>query len=276
MGQTSFIPHRLHGLLLGALLCLAPAAFAVEVRFPERNATRTLQMTTPTGEPLGEGTLTAWNEGEQLHVVLTYRYDDGRLIEESSLFRQQPELIQERWTWRERRGDTTTRQYAIDFTTGQATGVNRTGGKARRYNEKLKVEPGRTFAGVGFVLAAKNLMPELREGQVVKLQALAFTPKPRQVTVSLSRKGSEQLTVNGQALSAQRIVIHPEIGLASLVVKAPDTLLSFSTADTPMLVAGQGSLLEPGDPVVRTQVVPRKQAPAAARRAPKGSRPGER
>lgn len=260
MGHTSFIPHRLHGLLLGALLCLAPAAFAVEVRFPERNTTRTLQMSTPTGEPLGEGTLTAWNEGEQLHVVLSYRYDDGRLIEESSVFRQQPELIQERWTWRERRGDKTTRQYAIDFTTGQATGVNRTGGKPRRYNERLKVEPGRTFAGVGFVLAAKNLMPELSQGKVVKLQALAFTPKPRQVTVSLSRKGGD-------------IAIHPEIGLASLVVKAPDTLLTFSTASTPALVSGLGTLLEPGDPVVRTQVVPRKQAPAAARRSPRGGRP---
>jgi hypothetical protein len=83
------------------------------------------------------------------------------------------------------------------------------------------------------------------------------------VTVSLSRKGGD-------------IAIHPEIGLASLVVKAPDTLLTFSTASTPVLVSGLGTLLEPGDPVVRTQVVPRKQAPAAARRAPKGSRPAER
>jgi hypothetical protein len=254
---------------LGLLMGLATPARAVETLFPERNTTRTLQVSTPQGEPLGEGTLTSWTEGEQLHVLLTYRYADGRRIEESSVLRLQPELTQERWTWREQTGDRTTRQFTMDFGTGRATGLTHKGGKTRRYNEQLKVEPGRTFAGVGFVLAAKNLLPRLRQGEDVQLQAIAFTPKPRKAKVKLSREGSESVALGDKTLTAERVVLHPEIGLAALVVKAPDTSLYFVGAEPPVMVGGLGPVLEPGDPVVRTLVLPRQRAPAAREAPPR-------
>jgi len=269
MGQT---PHRRRGLLLlglGLMLGLATPAGAVEQLFPERNASRKLQVSTPQGQPLADGTLTSWIEGEQLHVLLTYDYADGRRIEESSVFRQQPELIQERWTWRERRGDKTTRQFTMDFNTGRATGLTRKGDKTRRYNEQLKVEPGRTFAGAGFVLAAKNLLPRLRQGEDVELQAIAMTPKPRKAKVKLSQEGTESVTLGAKTVTADRVVIHPEIGIAALVVNAPDTSLYFVGAETPVMVGGLGPLLEPGDPVVRTLVVQPQRAPAARQAPPR-------
>ena len=269
MDQT---PRQLRGLLilgLGLMLGLATPARAVEQLFPERNTTRSLQVNTPQGQPLGEGTLTSWLEGDRLHVQLTYRYADGRRIEESAVFQQKPELVQERWTWRERTGERTTRQFSMDFSTGRATGLTRKGDKTRRYNEQLKVEPGRTFAGVGFVLAAKNLLPRLRQGEDVELQAIAITPKPRKAKVKLSREGNESVAVGGKTLTTERVVIHPEIGLAALVVKAPDTSLYFVGAETPVMVGGLGPLLEPGDPVVRTLVVQPQRAPAARQAPPR-------
>jgi hypothetical protein len=268
MDQTPRRPRGLLLLCLGVLLGLAPGAWAVESRFPESDDTRSLQVTTPDGKPLGDGTLTQKVEGDKLHVVLTYRYNDGRRIEEQAVFRQQPEIVQESWLWRERMGEQTTRQYAIDFSTGRASGFKQTGGDTRRFNEQLRVEPGRTFAGVGFAVAAKNLLPQLRQGRGVDLEAIAFTPVPRRVRVSLKQQGSERITRDGRTLTADRVIVHPELGIASLVVKAPDTELFFTGAQPPQLVAGQGPVLEPGDPIVRTLVLPRESAPAAGRRGP--------
>ena len=257
---------------LGMVLCLASPAWAVETLFPEQAASRSLTVSTPDDKPLGHGTLTQWTEGDRLHIVLSYDYADGRRIDESAVLLQQPELVQERWTWRERKDGQTTRQFTIEFGTGRATGLIRQDGKPRRYNERLKVEPGRTFAGVGFAAAAKNLLPRLRQGEDVELRALAFTPKPRAVKVKVSREGTESFTRGGKTLSADRVIIHPEIGLASLVVKAPDTELYFTGSEPPMMLGGEGPILEPGDPLVRTEVLPRQQAPAAARRSPQRTR----
>ena len=258
---------------LGLLLGFAAPAGAVETLFPEQAATRSLAVSSIDGnKPLGQGTLTQWVEGDRLHIVLTYQYEDGRQIDESAVQLQQPELTQERWTWRERRNGQTTRQFNIDFGTGRATGVIRQDGKTRRYNERLAVEPGRTFAGAGFAAAAKNLLPRLRQGEDIELQALAFTPKPRKAKVKLSREGTETLTHGGKTITADRVIIHPEIGLASLVVKVPDTELYFTGSEPPVMLGGEGPVSGPGDILVRTEVVPRQQAPAAARRQPQRNR----
>lgn len=273
MGQTSRRSLAVRLLGLGLLLGLASPAGAVETLFPEQAATRSLAVSSVDGNtPLGQGTLTQWVEGDRLHIVLTYQYEDGRRIDESAVLLQQPELTQERWTWRERRNGQTTRQYTIDFGTGRATGVVRQDGKTRRYNERLAVEPGRTFAGVGFAAAAKNLLPRLRQGENVELQALAFTPKPRKAKVKLSRPGTETLTRGGKTLTADRVIIHPEIGLASLVVKVPDTELYFTGSEPPVMLGGEGPVSDPSDLLVRTEVLPRQQAPAAARRQPQRNR----
>ncbi|MCI0570938.1 MAG: hypothetical protein L0Y66_09310 [Myxococcaceae bacterium] len=272
MGQTSRHPRGLLTCCCALIVGLALPVGAVELRYPEPDVARTLQVSTPDGRRLGEGTLTQWTEGERLHVLLTYRFEDGRRVEEQAVFRQQPELVQESWTWMEQRGERTTRQYAIDFESGKATGIQRTGKQERRYSETLKVEPGRTFAGVGMVLAAKNLLPELRQGREVALHALAAIPRPRRVKVTLSQKGSERLVREGRILTADRIVVHPEIGVAGLVVKAPDIELYFAGAEPPVMLGGEAPLLEPGDPVVRTEVLPRQRAPAARQGPREGGR----
>jgi hypothetical protein len=261
-------PAGLKGLCLGALLLLAPAAGAVETRFQEPNTTRATRVTTPEGQPLGEGTLTQWMEGDKLHVQLVYTYLDGRAIEEIGVFAMQPEIAQERWAWRERMNGQVRRDYRIDFSTGKATGVSRADGKEKHFSDTLKVEPGKTFAGVGFAVAAKNLLPQLRQGEQVELQALAFTPQPRKVKVQLSQQGSARVSRDGQQVTADKVVIHPDIGIASLVVKAPDTVVYFAGSEPPSLIMGEGTLLEPGDPKVRTEVLAPKRPAAAARRGP--------
>jgi hypothetical protein len=70
---------------------LLRAAFAIEV-------------TEPAGAEHGYPGLCdirQWMESNRLHVVITYKFPDGQLFEENALFRQQPELMQEHWSWKE-------------------------------------------------------------------------------------------------------------------------------------------------------------------------------
>ena len=57
----------------------------------------------------------------------------------------------------------------------------------------------------------KNLTAELEKGGEVELTAVAFTPKPRTVKVSIKRDFEGTLAMGGRKLSAERFVVHPEI-----------------------------------------------------------------
>jgi hypothetical protein len=189
-------------------------------------------------------------------------------VQETAVFRLQPELIQEQWSWQELRGTQVLRRFRTDLTTGTASGLDARGGKGKRWDEKLKVEPGRTFAGAGVALAVKNLMPDLRSGKREELLVIAPTPKPRRVTLGVKADGTTTLSLGGQQVQANKVVLHPEIGLASVLVKTRDTELYFVGTDPPQLVAGVGTLLFPNDPVVRTEMLPRPSPPPAARHGP--------
>ena len=55
------------------------------------------------GKKLADGEFRQWIENDRLHVVITYKFSAGEIYEEHSEFRQKPELIQEKWSWKESR-----------------------------------------------------------------------------------------------------------------------------------------------------------------------------
>src|SRR5437868_1148364 len=63
------------------------------------------------GKKLGDGEFAQWIEGQQLHVRITYDFGSGHVIEEQAIFRQEPEFIQDHWSWRELRGGQIYRQF---------------------------------------------------------------------------------------------------------------------------------------------------------------------
>ena len=96
--------------------------------------------------------------------------------------------------------------------------------------EKIDVEPGRTFAGFGFTMALKALRNWLVKGETVELRAVGFTPKPRVVSVELAHGGIDQLRMGGRLLKGDRFVIHLKIPwFASLFVDVPDTHIWLTT-----------------------------------------------
>jgi hypothetical protein len=244
-------------MLAVAAMCAAMPAWGVPLRWPEGTLRGFPVVRDASGQQIAEGTLTQWIEDGKLHVTGTYAFKDGRVVEEQTVLSQHPELAQLRWSWEERKGGEVQRSYSIDFTTGHAVAHKR-GEDVREDHLDDAKQLGRAFAGVGFMYAVKNLVADLEKGGEVELTAVAFTPKPRTVKVSVRRDQEDPLTMGGRTLGAERFVIHPEIPLAfiaKLFVKAPDQYLWFYKPSPPAFLRADIPLAEPSDPIIRIELI---------------------
>jgi len=244
-------------MLAVAAMCAAMPAWGVPLRWPEGTLRGFPVVRDASGQQIAEGTLTQWIEDGKLHVMGTYAFKDGREVEEQTVLSQHPELAQLRWSWEERKGGEVQRSYSIDFTTGHAV-VHKRGEDVREDHLDDAKQLGRAFAGVGFMYAVKNLVADLEKGGEVELTAVAFTPKPRTVKVSVRRDQEDPLTMGGRTLGAERFVIHPEIPLAfiaKLFVKAPDQYLWFYKPSPPAFLRADIPLAEPSDPIIRIELI---------------------
>lgn len=69
------------------------------------------------GKKLADGEFRQWLDGQKLHIIISYKFRDGRYYEESAVIRQTPsELIQEQWSSKELRDDRPEREFAIRAT----------------------------------------------------------------------------------------------------------------------------------------------------------------
>jgi hypothetical protein len=129
---------------------LAVSAFAIEVTEPAAASHGYPGLCDINGKKLADGEFRQWVENDRLHVVITYKFSAGEVYEEHAQFRQQGELIQEKWSWKESKYGRSQREFAVDFLTGIATAHIREDHKD--VSKKIKIEPGRTFAGLGSAL----------------------------------------------------------------------------------------------------------------------------
>ncbi|MFL5456320.1 MAG: hypothetical protein ACJ78X_07970 [Myxococcales bacterium] len=252
-------------------MCVALPAPAVPLRWPEGTLRGFPVVRDASGRQIANGTLTQWIEDGKLHVTATYDFEDGRVVEEQTLLQQHPELAQLRWSWEERKGTEVQRSYSIDFTTGHAV-VHKRGEDTLDDHLEDARKLGRAFTGVGFMYAVKNLVPDLEKGGEIELTAVAFTPKPRTVTVSIRRDQEGSLAMGGRKLAAERFVIHPQIPLAfiaKLFVKAPDQYLWFYRPAPPAFLRADIPLAEPSDPILRIELIGGPRPPPPQSRRPK-------
>ena len=158
------------------------------------------------GKKLASGEFRQWLEGKHLHVVITFKFLDGRSWEENALFRQQPELAQEKWSWKESNDGRIQREFEADFLAGTARA--HVPAQGLDFSDKIEVEPGRTFIGFGFAIALSNLHDRLVKGEKIDLMAVGFTPKPHVVKVNLSYAGLDHITMGRKKLRGDNFVIH--------------------------------------------------------------------
>ena len=251
--------------LLALLLALAPHG-------REGDAQAFTSVTDAQGNALADSRYSQWVRGGVLHIESRSDFPDGRSIVEQASLKLSP-LQQLRWEWTERKGESLVRQYEVDFVKRHAV-ATRTD-QEKQWREDVEVTPGKTFAGIGFVTAVKALRGQLKAGQSIELKAIAMTPKPRSVTVSVRRDGPDEVHMAGRTIEGDRYTIHPEIpAIAKLFVSAPDEHVWLIGSGPPAFLRFEGPMVEPGDPVIRIDLIPgapvRAQARSATRKA--GSR----
>src|SRR6476661_10604109 len=100
---------------------LVPSVLALKVTEPAAASHGYPGLCDVNGKKLADGEFRQWVENDQLHVVITYEFSAGEVYEEHSQFRQQSELIQEKWSWKESKHGKPQREFTVDFLTGIGT-----------------------------------------------------------------------------------------------------------------------------------------------------------
>ncbi len=237
---------------------LAPSIFALEVTEPAGAAHGYPGLCSINGKKIADGEFRQWIENKRLHVIITYRFSDGELYEEQTQFRQQPELMQEKWSWKESKNGKSQREFAADFLSGIASAHVRE--EHKDVSEKINVDPGRTFAGFGFAIALSNLRKRLRSGEQVQLKAVGFSPfptlSPQVVTVTISHGGLDRMRMSGRLVKGDRFIVHPEIFfLARLFVDVPDTNIWLTNPAPAGFLRSEGPIVLPTDPLIRVDLL---------------------
>lgn len=241
-----------------AVECIAASLFAVEVTEPAGAAHGYPGLCDINGKKLADGEFRQWLENKRLHVEITYQFPDGQIFEEQAQFRQQSELMQEKWSWRELKNRQPQREFAVDLLARTASAHIRKDNKD--VSEKIEVEPGRTFAGFGFSIALSNLRKRLIRGEHVQLNAVGFstfpTLKPQVVTVTISHGGLDRMRMSGRIVKGDRFSIHPEIPvIAKLFVKVPDTNVWLTNPPPGGFLRLESPIVLPTDPLIRVDLL---------------------
>lgn len=103
--------------ILAAGMIVAPV-YALRVTEPAAASHGYPGLCDMNGKKLADGEFRQWVENDRLHVVITYKFSACEVYEEHSQFRQEPELIQEKWSWKESKHGRSRREFAVDFLSG--------------------------------------------------------------------------------------------------------------------------------------------------------------
>lgn len=209
------------------------------------------------GRTMARGDFAQWMEEGRLHLRILFRFEDGdRRIEERAVLAGEDGIVQESWSWDETRGGQRFRRFAVDFGAGTAEAVKRGEDGLERWSEEIDVEPGRTFAGFAFALVVAAHRDRLVGGEAVELRAVAFTPEPRVADVEISHGGAARVPMGGRTVEGDRFDVVPQVPwYAELFVDAPETRI-WLTRPPAGFLRSEGPLAEPGDPVVRVDLLP--------------------
>jgi hypothetical protein len=241
----------------------------VSVRYTEGLLHGFLALRTLEGKTLAVGDLTQTAEGDRVTNKLSFKFKDGSVHEETTVFSQRTKfkvieyhLIQ--------KGPAFKRQLetSIDVPSGQIT-VHYTdqGEQEKVFNERMELEPD--FANGMVPILVKNIQASSSH---VTVSMIVTTPKPKLVKVAIIQQGEEPYLVGGIHRKAMHFVAKVELGpvagvVAPLVGKQPaDFQFWISSGDAPVFLRSEGRLYD-GGPIWRIEQL----TPAWLRKLPADS-----
>jgi hypothetical protein len=222
---------------LSVAILLQPGRLSAEsipVRYPEGTTHGFLALRSLEGKLLASGDLTEVIHGNQMVAHLVFRFKDGSLDDETTVFSQRGtfRLISNHHIQKGPSFPHPT-NVLINAATGQVTVRYQDKGR-----EKVKADhpnlPPDLANGILLILL-KNILPDTKE---TKVSYVGADPKPRLVHLSITPNGEETFSVAGARHKATLFVVKVEIGgiagmIAPLVGKKP--------ADTKVWVVHEGA-----------------------------------
>jgi len=243
--------------LLAALLLWSVSAVAtpIAVRHSEGLVRGFLVLRAMDGTPLADGDLQQTAQGDRVTARLTFRFKDGSLHDETVVFSQRgnfrvlsDHLIQKGPSFPQPVDVT------VDSAGGRVTVRYTDDGKPKVSEERLDVPPDLANGMMSILL--KNVGADLSQ---TKMSMLAATPKPRLVTLAVTRAGEDTFHIGASTRKAAHFIVKVEIGglsglVAPLVGKQPpDSHVWILGGDVPAFLKSEGPMYN-GGPVWRIEL----------------------
>jgi hypothetical protein len=245
--------------LIFLLVCLfqtfASPAETVSVLYPEGVAHGFLVLRTQEGKPIADGDWAQVAQGGHVTSRMRFRFKDGSLYEETTVFSQHGTLrllrdhvVQKGPTFKKQMETT------IDANRGRVTVRYAEDGKEKVLTEQLDLPPD-VANGILFTLL-KNVK---RNAPKTIVSYVAATPKPRLVKLEIIPQGQEPFSIGSHSHKAIHYVVKVKIGgvaglIAPLVGKQPpDTQAWMLADDAPAFVRSDGPLYKDG-PIWRMEL----------------------
>jgi hypothetical protein len=237
------------------LSALSLIADQVPVRHVEGRIHGFLVLRDPDGKILASGSLIQNAQGNRVTSELRFRFKDGSLHQETSVFSQRRafQLLTHRLV---QKGAAFKRpmDMSVNVATGQVTIHHTDDGKKKTITEHLKL-PADLANGIVTTLLG-NIDPKTPK---TTLSMLVATPKPRLVKLEISPLGEDSFTVGGSAAKAIRYAVKVDIGgitgvIAPIIGKQPpDTHVWMVYGKAPGFLKSEGPLFQDG-PVWRIEL----------------------
>jgi hypothetical protein len=237
------------------LCSTAAAAAPIAVRHSEGLVHGFLVLRAMDGTPLADGDLRQTVQGDRVTARLTFRFRDGSHHDETGVFPQRTSfrvlsdhLIQKGPSFPQ------PLDVMVDPGGGRVTVRYTDDGKQKVADERLDVPPDLANGMMSILL--KNVGEELSEAKVTMLVA---TPKPRLVTLAVSRAGEDTFHLGGSTRKATHFIVKVELGGLSGVVapligkQPPDSHVWILGGDVPAFLKSEGPLYN-GGPIWRIEL----------------------
>lgn len=251
-------PLSLIGLVCALVLISAfvpAAAQPVAVRIPEGATRGFLVMRSTDDRTVAHGELLSTVRGDRVDSRLTWRFRDGSLQDETTVYVQRPVL--KLLSYKQiQRGPAFPEDIEVSFTRepGRWDVRRREKGKEDETRSGTIELPADVYNGMTL-----SILKNLPRGATATGHMLAFTPKPRLVKMSISPVGEDPVIVGEARRSATRYLVDLEVGgiagiFAAVAGKEPPDLRYWLIGgDVPAFVKFEGSLFLNG-PVWRIEL----------------------
>ena len=228
----------------------------VTVRYAEGLLRGFLLLRPPGGAVIANGDHVQFVRGDRVTARLTFRFRDGSVQEETTVFsqRRQFRLLSDHYV---QRGPAFPHpvDLSINATTGRVVVKHRDkDGEEKTIDEHMELPTD--LANGMMITLLKNLSTDVPTTTVPMLFA---TPKPQLVNLVITRVGKEPFSVGRASYRATRFNIHVDIGglkgtIAKLIGKQPlDTSVWVLGGDAPGFVRSEGQFYQDG-PVWRIEL----------------------